>query len=53
VDRGIDLVGETFQRMGASLRKLQTGFVANYALLMLAMGAFIFYLVVILTRGMS
>jgi NADH:ubiquinone oxidoreductase subunit 5 (subunit L)/multisubunit Na+/H+ antiporter MnhA subunit len=53
VDRTVDGVGEAVQRLGARMRRLQTGFVANYALLMLGLGALIFYLAVVFTRGNS
>ncbi|HEY3318666.1 MAG TPA: NADH-quinone oxidoreductase subunit L [Coriobacteriia bacterium] len=53
VDRTVDGVGETVQRLGRELRRWQTGFVANYALLMLGLGALIFYLAYWFTRGQS
>jgi NADH-quinone oxidoreductase subunit L len=53
VNRCVDGVAECIQGLGRGLRKLQTGFVANYALLMLGLGALIFYLAVMFTRGKS
>jgi proton-translocating NADH-quinone oxidoreductase chain L len=53
VNRCVDGVAESVQSLGRGLRKLQTGFVANYALLMLGLGALIFYLAVMFTRGKS
>ncbi len=53
VDRTVDGVGEAVNGLGRILRKWQSGFVTNYALLMLGLGALIFYLAVILTRGKS
>jgi NADH:ubiquinone oxidoreductase subunit 5 (subunit L)/multisubunit Na+/H+ antiporter MnhA subunit len=51
VDRTVNGVAEAVQRLGKGLRRLQSGFVANYALLMLTLGAIIFYAAYWFTRG--
>jgi NADH-quinone oxidoreductase subunit L len=50
IDRGVDGVGQGTVALGRSLRKLQTGVVANYALFMLVLGVLAFYLALWLAR---